>query len=173
MVVTGAPRKRLVRKGTWVRIPPSAAILRQTLASLAGYGWQASVHRAPREGCPPKPASGASVLAKEDKLSTAPSRFQFLRSLLDRTARFSLSAAIRRVACSLADVSYPAKRFVYIIRSVNHPERRYIGVSADVAARVNAHNAGQNQSTASWRPWFVEVVIEFRTEPMAARFESP
>ncbi len=23
MVVTGAPRKRLVRKGTWVRIPPS------------------------------------------------------------------------------------------------------------------------------------------------------
>ena len=23
MVVTGAPRKRVVRKGTWVRIPPS------------------------------------------------------------------------------------------------------------------------------------------------------
>ena len=67
---------------------------------------------------------------------------------------------------------YPAKRFVYIIRSVNHPTRRYVGVTADLAARLNAHNAGQNRSTAEWRPWFVDVTIEFRTEPMAVRFEQ-
>jgi predicted GIY-YIG superfamily endonuclease len=69
-------------------------------------------------------------------------------------------------------VTYPAKRFVYIIRSVNHPERRYIGISADVAARVNAHNCGQNRSTAGWRPWELDLAIEFRSERMALQFEK-
>jgi len=69
-------------------------------------------------------------------------------------------------------VSYPEKRFVYIIRSVNHPGRRYVGVSADVAARLNAHNAGKNRSTVPWRPWSVDVCVEFRTERMAMRLET-
>ena len=69
-------------------------------------------------------------------------------------------------------MTYPAKRFVYIIRSVNHSEKRYIGVTADVRVRLNAHNTGQNRSTAPWRPWRIDVTIEFRTEPMAVRFEK-
>jgi putative endonuclease len=69
-------------------------------------------------------------------------------------------------------VPYPAKRFVYIIRSVNHSDRRYVGLSADVPARLNAHNAGQNRSTAPWKPWLIDVTIEFRTERMAVRFEK-
>jgi predicted GIY-YIG superfamily endonuclease len=69
-------------------------------------------------------------------------------------------------------VSHPAKRFVYIIRSVNHQQRRYVGVSADVSARLSAHNAGQNRSTAPWKPWLIDVTIEFRTERMALRFEK-
>ncbi len=68
-------------------------------------------------------------------------------------------------------MAYPPKRFVYIIRSVNYPQKRYVGVSADVAARVSAHNAGQNRSTALWKPWDVDITIEFRTERMALRFE--
>jgi predicted GIY-YIG superfamily endonuclease len=70
-----------------------------------------------------------------------------------------------------ARVTYPAKRFVYIIRSVNHPQRRYVGVSADVAARLSAHNCGQNRWTAQWTPWELDLTIEFRTEKMALRFE--
>jgi predicted GIY-YIG superfamily endonuclease len=50
----------------------------------------------------------------------------------------------------LALVAYPEKRFVYTIRSANHPQRRYIGITADVATRLNAHNAGQNRSMARW-----------------------
>ena len=69
-------------------------------------------------------------------------------------------------------VAYPARRFVYIIRSVSHPEKRYIGVSGDIAARLSAHNAGQNRATAAWRPWDVDVIIEFRTERQAVRFEK-
>ena len=69
-------------------------------------------------------------------------------------------------------MSYPAKRFVYIIRSASDPTRRYIGVTADLLSRLSAHNAGQNRSTAEWRPWYVDVVIEFRTERLAVRFEK-
>jgi predicted GIY-YIG superfamily endonuclease len=65
-----------------------------------------------------------------------------------------------------------ARRFVYILRSVNNPEQRYIGLAADVPGRLRAHNAGQNRSTARWKPWTVDVCIEFGTEQMAVRFEK-
>ena len=67
---------------------------------------------------------------------------------------------------------YPAKRFVYILQSVNHPDRRYVGVTADVESRLTAHNAGQNRSTAPWRPWVIDVCVEFRTEQLALQFEK-
>jgi predicted GIY-YIG superfamily endonuclease len=63
------------------------------------------------------------------------------------------------------------RRFVYILRSVNCPERRYIGLSADVDSRLRMHNAGQNSSTAAWKPWVGDVCIEFRTERLAIHFE--
>ena len=69
-------------------------------------------------------------------------------------------------------MAYPAKRFVYIIRSLSHPQKRYIGVTSDAVARVSAHNAGQNRSTAPWKPWGIDVTIEFRAERMALRFEK-
>lgn len=68
-------------------------------------------------------------------------------------------------------MTYPAKRFVYIIRSENDPDRRYVGVTADPAARLAAHNAGQNRWTSAWRPWSIDVCAEFRTERVAIRFE--
>ena len=68
-------------------------------------------------------------------------------------------------------MAYPAKRFVYIIRSTSHTHRRYVGVTSDLQARLNAHNAGQNRSTALWSPWILDVSIEFRTEKAALRFE--
>lgn len=68
-------------------------------------------------------------------------------------------------------MSYPAKRFVYIIRSASEPRRRYIGVTSNLVVRLETHNAGQNRSTAPWRPWAVDVCIEFRTEALAVGFE--
>jgi predicted GIY-YIG superfamily endonuclease len=40
-----------------------------------------------------------------------------------------------------AAMAYPPKRVVYIIRSVNHPHKRYIGVTSDLVARLNAHKS--------------------------------
>jgi len=67
---------------------------------------------------------------------------------------------------------FPTKRFVYVLRSIKDPTRRYVGVTADVSKRVAAHNDGKNASTAQWAPWSVDVSVEFRSEDMAARFEK-
>jgi predicted GIY-YIG superfamily endonuclease len=60
---------------------------------------------------------------------------------------------------------------VHILRSVHDPSRRYVGSTADVQLRLNCHNAGQNRSTAGWKPWTLDVCIEFTTEELARRFE--
>jgi putative endonuclease len=65
-----------------------------------------------------------------------------------------------------------ARRFVYVLRSVDYPDRAYVGISADVELRLRSHNAGQSPSTARWKPWIVDVCIEFRTEELAGRFEK-
>ena len=75
-------------------------------------------------------------------------------------------------ACSPSDVPTSPKRFVYVLRSVNSPERRYIGLTADVALRLTAHNTGRNPSTVRWKPWILDVCIEFRTEHKAIEFEK-
>lgn len=62
-------------------------------------------------------------------------------------------------------------RFVYIIRSAADMARRYVGLTANVAARLESHNAGQNRSTSQWRPWELDVCIEFRDPRLAKRFE--
>ena len=65
----------------------------------------------------------------------------------------------------------PPPRIVYILRSVNDPDRHYTGLTSDLAQRLAWHNAGQNVHTARDRPWDVIVSIQFKTEASARRFE--
>jgi putative endonuclease len=64
------------------------------------------------------------------------------------------------------------KRFVYVLKNTGVPPSFYTGLTEDVDARVDAHNAGRCRHTASRRPWKRHVVIEFSDETMAARFEQ-
>jgi predicted GIY-YIG superfamily endonuclease len=64
-----------------------------------------------------------------------------------------------------------SKRFVYILKNTSAPRRYYTGVTADVEARLWAHNEGQCRHTASGRPWHADVVIEFADERRAVAFE--
>ncbi len=63
------------------------------------------------------------------------------------------------------------KRFVYLLRSksTNHP---YFGLTSDITTRLAAHNAGQNKSTAPFRPWVLVTLVQFSDEKTAARFEQ-
>jgi hypothetical protein len=45
-----------------------------------------------------------------------------------------------------SSIVFPPKRFVYVRRSLSHPRRFYTGVTANVRARLPAHNAA-NAST--------------------------
>ena len=65
----------------------------------------------------------------------------------------------------------PEKCTVYIIRSERSPARHYIGLTSDLARRLEWHNAGLNVSTAAHGPWTVLVSVQFTTEAAAVRFE--
>ena len=64
------------------------------------------------------------------------------------------------------------RRFVYVLESVSDPKRHYIGLAADVAARLDEHNAGKATHTLKHRPWHLRAAIEFVDPTLAARFEK-
>jgi hypothetical protein len=66
---------------------------------------------------------------------------------LKNTERFETRVADKLLHLK-SGVSEAPKKFVYLLRSVHQPGRPYVGLTSNVPARVNAHNAGQNLSTA-------------------------
>ena len=65
-----------------------------------------------------------------------------------------------------------AKRTVYILQSEHHRWRYYTGLTSRLTARLDEHNAGRCQHTASARPWRLIVAIEFAEEGRAVEFEQ-
>ena len=60
---------------------------------------------------------------------------------------------------------------VYIIRSLNHPDQRYIGLTNDLEARLAKHNSGGSPHTSKYRPWELDIVITFMDRDKPAAFE--
>lgn len=52
------------------------------------------------------------------------------------------------------------KRFVYVLCNTEPRPRYYVGITADVAARLDDHNEGRCPHTAKHRPWCRRVVID-------------
>jgi predicted GIY-YIG superfamily endonuclease len=65
----------------------------------------------------------------------------------------------------------PAKHVVDILQSVTEPNRPYVGLTHDVDARLDAHNAGRCPHTARYRPWSLVAAIILADEQRAIRFE--
>lgn len=63
------------------------------------------------------------------------------------------------------------KRFVYVLKNAENPPRYYTGLASDAVARCAAHNAGGSIHTAKYRPWSIDLVIQFANERRAAAFE--
>jgi predicted GIY-YIG superfamily endonuclease len=64
-----------------------------------------------------------------------------------------------------------SKRFVYLLKNSEIPPRHYTGLTSDVEASCGAHNAGGSIHTAKYRPWSIDVVVEFADERRAVAFE--
>jgi len=62
--------------------------------------------------------------------------------------------------------------YVYLLQSQNVPKHRYVGSSANLRSRLLSHNAGQNPSTAPFRPWLLAAYFAFPTTSKALAFES-
>ena len=61
--------------------------------------------------------------------------------------------------------------YVYLIRSIGFPDRKYIGLSAGFEKRLEDHNAGKSPHTYEFRPWKLVVAIRFEDDQKARDFE--
>ena len=62
--------------------------------------------------------------------------------------------------------------YAYIIESINHPGKRYIGHTSNLKQRMADHDAGRCDHTAKFAPWKLKIYIAFETLERAQHFES-
>jgi len=62
-------------------------------------------------------------------------------------------------------------RYVCILRSIDCPAQRYIGLTDNVDRRLVEHNSGHSPHTSKFCPWKLEVVIGFAEKLKAVAFE--
>ena len=61
--------------------------------------------------------------------------------------------------------------YVYLLRSLRHPGRHYVGLTKNLAGRLAYHNARKFTHTAKYAPWGTVVVIRFTNSGKARDFE--
>ncbi len=61
---------------------------------------------------------------------------------------------------------------VYVLKTESEPTRYYTGLTSDVERRLDAHNAGRVPHTARYKPWMLDIVVQFGDEPRAVAFEK-
>ncbi|MFC2133248.1 GIY-YIG nuclease family protein [Bacteroidota bacterium] len=64
------------------------------------------------------------------------------------------------------------KHYVYILQSINHPNKHYTGYTTDLEARLKKHNEGGCKYSASHKPWKIQTAIAFNEKERAIEFEK-
>lgn len=62
--------------------------------------------------------------------------------------------------------------FVYIIRSINSPEKVYVGKTGNLKKRISDHNSGTTYHTDKYKPWELILYVCFMDEAKAISFEQ-
>ncbi|MCX5924603.1 MAG: GIY-YIG nuclease family protein [Candidatus Dependentiae bacterium] len=62
--------------------------------------------------------------------------------------------------------------YVYFIRSINNPDKTYVGYTTNLQERLDTHNAGNSVYTKDDRPWKVVSYIGFDCQQKAQDFEK-
>ena len=60
---------------------------------------------------------------------------------------------------------------VYILRSLSHPERLYIGMTNDLESRLKSHNAAMSTYSKRYSPWELETSISLKDQKTAEDLE--
>lgn len=61
--------------------------------------------------------------------------------------------------------------YVYILQSINFPEKRYTGITTNLKQRLQYHNNSLSKYTSRLKPWELETCIAFRSKIKAEKFE--
>ena len=62
--------------------------------------------------------------------------------------------------------------YVYLLKSLNFPDKVYIGYTANPSKRIEEHNSGDVIYTSKYRPWEFIVQIGFKNKNKAIEFEK-
>ncbi|MCL2473916.1 MAG: GIY-YIG nuclease family protein [Alphaproteobacteria bacterium] len=61
--------------------------------------------------------------------------------------------------------------YVYILQSINTPDRFYTGYTNDLKKRFNDHNKGLSIHTNKFKPWHLKNYLAFDNKEKAEQFE--
>ena len=61
--------------------------------------------------------------------------------------------------------------YVYILQSLNSPERFYVGITINLNKRLEQHNMGESIHTNKFKPWKIRTTIRFDDKSRAEEFE--
>ena len=62
--------------------------------------------------------------------------------------------------------------YVYLLRSLARPDKKYIGFTTNLNRRFHEHNCGKSPYTARFVPWEIVAFVCFKDEEKARRFEK-
>ena len=62
--------------------------------------------------------------------------------------------------------------YVYMLQSIERPDRWYVGITEDLQERLKVHNAGKVAHSSKFLPWRIETAVVFRDKSKALAFEK-
>ena len=63
-------------------------------------------------------------------------------------------------------------KYVYILKSLAHPDSYYIGSTSDLKRRLQEHNRSDCPTTKFLGPWDIKTYLAFTNEEKANKFEK-
>ena len=89
-----------------------------------------------------------------------------------RTIYSKTDDALRATARHASRINPPVQFiYVYILQSESAPQHFYTGITENLRARLDKHNAGGVPHTAKHRPWRTKTAIAFTDRDRAIAFE--
>ncbi|HPR16641.1 MAG TPA: GIY-YIG nuclease family protein [Candidatus Cloacimonadota bacterium] len=61
--------------------------------------------------------------------------------------------------------------YVYILESLEYPNKHYTGFTKDLKKRIEKHNNGEVTHTTKYKPWKIITYLAFEQESKAREFE--
>lgn len=61
--------------------------------------------------------------------------------------------------------------YIYLLRSLNSPEKTYIGFTTSITNRLKKHNEGGSPHTKRDKPWKLVTYLAFSSKEKALDFE--